>query len=108
MLNFLKTFSGFCIKIYHLICLKGFITIAHVLVELYHNHHSAEVHFITSGSTGFVIHFLVAFTKLWQATISFIMSVHLSAWNSLARLPLDGFSWNLILLSIFQKFVKKI
>ena len=29
-------------------------------------------------------HILGALTKLWEATISFIMSVHLSAWNNLA------------------------
>jgi len=45
---FYSTFSDFCIKIYHLIYLKGITTIALVvLVELYHNHHSPEVRFIT-------------------------------------------------------------
>jgi len=29
--------------------------------------------------------FLGAFAKLWRATISFTMSVHLSAWNDLAH-----------------------
>jgi len=62
---FYNTFSDFCIKMYHLIWLKGITTIAYVvLVELHHNHHSPEVRFITSGSTGSVIHFLVVFTKL--------------------------------------------
>ena len=38
--------------------------------------------------------FLSVFAKLWKVTISLVMPVHLSAWNSL--LPLDGFSWNLL------------
>ena len=40
------------------------------------------------------LYFLGVFTKLWKETISFIMSIHLSSWNT--QLPLDGFSSNLI------------
>jgi len=38
--------------------------------------------------------FLGAFAKLWKATISFVMSV---SPHGTTRLPLDGFSWNLII-----------
>ena len=48
--------------------------------------------------------FLGAFTKLRKATISFVVSVRLSAWT---RLPLDGFSWNLIFEYFSKKTVEK-
>jgi len=41
--------------------------------------------------------FLGAFAKLWKVTISFVMTVCLSVClHRTTRLPLDGFSWNLI------------
>jgi hypothetical protein len=50
-----------------------------------------------------------AFAKLRQATISFVMSVHLSVRpNEIIRLPLDGFSWNLLYKYFFRKSVNEI
>ena len=61
---------------------------------------SSELH----SSTYVSIHYSCseAFAKLRKATISFVMPVrpHVTT-----RLPLDGFSWNLI-LSIFRKYIK--
>ena len=36
--------------------------------------------------------FLRAFTELWKTNVSFVMSVHLSARNTVTRFALDGFS----------------
>jgi len=44
--------------------------------------------------------FLGAFAKLRKATLSYVMSVRLSAWNSSS--VTNGFSWNLI----FEYFSK--
>ena len=57
--------------------------------------------------------FLVMFAKLLKVTVSFIMSVCLSVLpHRTTRLPLDGFSWNLIFeyiyIYFFIKSVKKI
>ena len=47
------------------------------------------------------------YTKLWKATISFIMSVCLSVdMHGTTPLPKDGFSWKC--LNIFQNSIKKI
>jgi hypothetical protein len=59
--------------------------------------------------------FLGAFAKFWKATISFIMSVCLSARPSVCPslcphrtpLPLNGFLWNLV-FNFFQNSVEKI
>jgi len=41
--------------------------------------------------------FIGAFTKLQQATISFVMSVCLYVYpHGTTQLPLDGFSWNML------------
>ena len=49
--------------------------------------------------------FLGALANMWKATVSFVMPVHP---HGITRLPLDGFSWNLVLESFFRKFVEKI
>jgi len=50
-----------------------------------------------------------AFAKLRQATISFVMSVHLSVRpNERTRLPLEGFSWNLVYKYFFENLSIKI
>jgi hypothetical protein len=52
--------------------------------------------------------FLSAFAKLRKATVSFVMSACLSdCRHRTIRLPLDGFSWNLI-FEYFFKYVEKI
>ena len=48
--------------------------------------------------------YLGTFAKLWKATISFAMSVHL---HEIAWLPLDGFSLNLTWV-FFRKSVEKV
>jgi hypothetical protein len=48
---------------------------------------------------------LGAFAKLRKATVSFVISV---CPHGITRLPLDGFLWNLIYLSISRKSVEKI
>ena len=47
---------------------------------------------------------LAAFAKLRKATVSFIVSIRLLSFcpHGITRLPLDGFSWNLI----FEYFLK--
>ena len=53
--------------------------------------------------------FLDAFVKLRKETISFVMSVCLSVLpHGAARLPLDGFSRNLIFDFFFRKLIDKI
>ena len=59
--------------------------------EMYH--YSGELTWLTSFCISFS-QFLGMFAKLWKATISFIMSVRP---YGIIRLPLDGFSWNMIL-----------
>ena len=53
--------------------------------------------------------FLGAFAKLRKATISFVMPVRLSVRpHRTTRLPLDGFSWNLIFEDITKIYLEKI
>ena len=58
---------------------------------------------IKRGTRAPIPPFLGAFAKLRTATINFIMSV---CPQGTTRLPLDGFSWNLIFVD-FSKFVQK-
>jgi len=49
------------------------------------------------------MHFLGAFAKLRKGTASFVLSV---CPHGTTRLPLDGFSWNLLLV-IFRKIFRE-
>jgi len=49
---------------------------------------------------------LGVFVKLWKITVSFVISVHLSAWNNPA--PTRWIFLKFLYLSIFQKPLKKI
>jgi len=61
------------------------------------------IYLVLSFRSGFLFlrlsyDFLGAFAKLRKTTISFVISVRLSFRpHGTTRLPLDGFSWNLIL-----------
>ena len=44
---------------------------------------------------------------MWKATISFVMSVRPFRPNGTTRLPLDGFSWNLIFWVFFENLSRK-
>ena len=53
--------------------------------------------------------FLGPFVKLWKATLRFIIFVLLSVRrHGATRLPLEGFSWNLIFEGGFRKYLEKI
>jgi hypothetical protein len=57
----------------------------------------------------FALQFLGAFAKLREATISFLLSVCMSSCpHGTTRLPLDGFSLNLVFEYFFRKSVENI
>ena len=51
--------------------------------------------------------FLVAFAKLREVTISFVVSVRLAHWHEIIRFSLNKFSWNLIFWVFYEKSDKE-